>query len=287
MPDAYAFKDETTLDTVIDIAYQHSLQLNALPLSDDGLIIIYAEILTLIEDTDGKEGTGIQRVFDATLNEFTAPDGDPFIWDKVNISDDRTTGNIHLDVALEVGRVYRILLYPDKTGVAQWLAESGGGGGSLVYATSPNTQLDAAFTLGATFPFPGDTVANATALDAGTFYLSTPWNTRFVAPIRQFGLWSKKDNDYTIAIDDFYIKPSANYAAGAGVGITSFTCYYNNVATFSLGTNSAFPSGVKTLRDGFDSANASTNSLNYFNGKIFPCTYDAANNIIYMDLLGF
>lgn len=163
----------------------------------------------------------------------------------------------------------------------------GGGGSSLVYATSPNTQLDATFTFGATFPFPGDIVANATALDAGTFYLSTPWNTRLVAPIRQFGLWSKTDDDYTIAIDDFYIKPSANYAAGAGVGITSFTCYYNNVATFSLGTNSVFPSGIKTLRDGFDSANASTNSLNYFNGKIFPCTYDSANNIIYMDLLGF
>lgn len=163
----------------------------------------------------------------------------------------------------------------------------GGGGGSLVYATSPNIELDALFTIGATFPFPGDIAANATALDEGTFYLSTPWNTRLVAPIRLFSWWNKLEDDYTIAIDDFYIKPTQNYPAGAGVGITSFTCYYNNVATFSLGTNTAFPSGIKALRDGFDSANASDNSLNYFNGKIFPCSYDSANNIIYMDLLGF
>ena len=160
----------------------------------------------------------------------------------------------------------------------------GSGGGSLVYATSPNTTFDASFTYGATVPFPGDTAANSTALSSGvTFYLSTPWNTRITAPDELFSFWNKIGDNYYLGIDTFYVKPSANYSATPGTGITTFTAYWNKVATHALGTNTAFPSGIKILLDGFDAANASTNSLNYFNGKIFECTYDSENNIIYLD----
>jgi len=159
-----------------------------------------------------------------------------------------------------------------------------GGGGSLVYATSPNTTFDASFTYGATADEPSATVGDFTALTIdASFKLTTPWNTAVTAPDKLFGWWNKVGDNYNLAIDSFYVKPSANYSAVAGTGITTFTAYWNKVATHSLGINTAFPSGIKILLDGFDAANASTNSLNYFNGKIFPCTYDTENNIIYLD----
>lgn len=150
-------------------------------------------------------------------------------------------------------------------------------GGSLVWAVSPITGT---YTYGAKADEPG---ASLTALTAGVFYLSTPWNTRVTAPESLYGYWNKKGDNYYMPVDSFYVKPGANYSATAGVGITTFTCYYNKKATLSLGTNSNFPANVKLLSDGFDAANASSDSLAWFNGRIIACSYDTANNIIYLD----
>jgi len=156
----------------------------------------------------------------------------------------------------------------------------GSGGGSLIYATSPNTDLDASYTIGATFDEPGGT---GTALTVGTFYLSTPWNTRILAPTRLFGYWNKFGDNYYLPVDHFYIKPSESYSTTAGVGITLFTCYYNKVATHSIGQYIDFPASVKALLDGFTPTGASSTITSYFNNKIFPASYDSANNIVYID----
>jgi hypothetical protein len=154
-------------------------------------------------------------------------------------------------------------------------------GGSLVYATSPNTTLDASFTYGASFDEPEGT---GTALtDAAAFYLSTPWNTRITAPDKLFTFWNNIGDNYYLPITTFYIKPSVDYSASAGAGISTFTCYYNKVATLSLGTNTAFPATVKALLDGFTATGASASVRGYFNGKIFPASYDSENNIVYID----
>lgn len=155
------------------------------------------------------------------------------------------------------------------------------GGGSLVYATSPNTTFDASFTYGATVPFPGDTSSNSTALTLdASFYLSTPWNTRVSAPDKLFAWWNKIGDDYYLPVETFYVKPTVTYPTSGGIG--TFTCYYNDKATHSLGTNTAFPSGVTAVLDGFTNASASSDVRGYFNGKIFPASYDSENNIIYM-----
>jgi len=151
----------------------------------------------------------------------------------------------------------------DKTVI--WSFTRGGGGGApLIYATSPNTALDISYTIGASFDEPG---APGTALTVGVFYLSTPWNTKVLAPDAQFGWWNKIGDNYYIPVESFYVKPGSDYSANSGVG--TFTCYYNNKATLSLGTNTAFPTGVKAVREGFDAVNASSNSQAYFNGKVF------------------
>jgi len=160
----------------------------------------------------------------------------------------------------------------------------GSGGGSLVYATSPNTTFDASFTYGAVGTNPSSDTNDYTALTSdAVFNISTPWNTSASAPDKLFGWWNKVGDNYYMPVDKFYIKPSVNYPAGAGAGIETFTCYYNKKDTHSLGANTAFPSGIKAVLDGFSNTTASTDSKAYFNGKIFPCSYDSENNIIYID----
>lgn len=158
-----------------------------------------------------------------------------------------------------------------------WMFQQGGGGG-LEYATSPNTTLDPAYTFGATFDEPAGT---GTALETGAlFYLSTPWNTRITAPTSLFSWWNKVGNNYYIPVTTFYIKLTAQYPTSGGA--TTFTAYYNDSATFSLGTNTAFPAGVEVKLNGFNNASASADVRSYFNGQTFIASYDTQNNIIYI-----
>lgn len=156
----------------------------------------------------------------------------------------------------------------------------GGGGSSLIWLTTDNTGLS--FNDGASYDFPGGTGTALTSDD--TYYIATPWNTRIVAPNNYFGYFVQNGQDWYRNIDQFYVKCSSAYPAGSGAGITSFTCYLNKADTsLNLGTNTAFPSGIKCILDGFDNVNAGTTSKNYFNGKIFEASFDAAANIIYLD----
>jgi hypothetical protein len=153
-----------------------------------------------------------------------------------------------------------------------------GGGGSLVYATSPNTTFDASFTYGASFDEPEGT---GTALtDAAAFYLSTPWNTRITAPDKLFTFWNNIGDNYYLPVITFYVKITEVYPSSGGV--LDFTCYYNDSATFSLGDDTAFPSGVEVKLNSFTNASASTEVRTYFNGETFIGSYDSENNIVYI-----
>lgn len=157
----------------------------------------------------------------------------------------------------------------------------GSGGGSLVYATSPNTTFDASFTYGATADEPSSTVGDFTALTVdASFKLSTPWNTAVTAPDKLFGWWNKVGDNYYLPVTTFYVKTTATYPTSTG--ITTFTAYYNDSATFSLGTNTAFPSGVEVKLNGFTNASASSDVRAYFNGITFIASYDSENNIVYI-----
>ena len=159
----------------------------------------------------------------------------------------------------------------------------GSGGGSLVYATSPNTTLDASYIYGATFDAPAGT---GTALPAtAVFKLSTPWNTAVTAPTALFTFWNKIGDVYYKDVIDFYVKCTINYTADTGVG--TFSVYYDKDQNTSLGTNTNFPSGVKALASGFTASTAGTSSQAWFNGRVLKCRYSPSDNIIYMDYIGF
>ncbi len=156
----------------------------------------------------------------------------------------------------------------------------GGGGSSLIWLTTDNTGLS--FEFGARYDRPQGTGTALTVDDA--YYISTPWNTRIVAPNNYFAYFVQNGTDWYHHVEQFYVKPSVNYPSGSGAGITTFAVYLNKSASsLSLGSNGAFPAGIKCILDGFDNVNAGTNSLNYFNGKIFEASFDAAANIIYLD----
>jgi hypothetical protein len=241
--------------------------------------IIFAKVDT---GQSGKDVTATQVVWNATTEAFEAPPGTAWRFNSTANSngEDYTTTNLQSHQDLSEDDVVEVVFYADKSETEQWLARTSSGG-SLVYATSPNTTFDASFTYGATVPFPGDTAANSTALGSDAlFYISTPWNTRISAPDKFFTFWNKIGSDYYLPIRNFFVKPTVDYPTSGG--ITTFTCYLDDSATFSLGTNTAFPSGVEVILNGFTNATASSDVREYFNGQTFPATYDSENNIVYV-----
>lgn len=154
-----------------------------------------------------------------------------------------------------------------------------GGGSSLIWLTTDNTGLS--FADGATFDRPAGTGTALTVSD--TYYIATPWNTRIVAPNNHFGYFVQDGTDWYKSITEFAVQPSVNYPSGSGDGIETFDCYMNRSdLSLSIGDETAFPSGIKVILDGFDNVNAGSLSLSYFNGKTFDARYDTAANIIYL-----
>jgi hypothetical protein len=275
----YAYGNESDLDTSLEVIRDYR-NFNTVPVQagNDSERVIFAKVDT---GESGKSVTATEVVWNSTTEAFEAPTGTAWKWDTANIANDYTVGNLTASEDLAADQVVEVIFYPDKSEASQFLARTSGGGGSLVYATSPNTTFDASFTYGATIPFPSDIAANATALTIdASFYLSTPWNTRISAPDKLFAWWNKIDNDYYLPVTTFYVKTTATYPTSTG--ITTFTAYYNDSATFSLGTNTAFPSGVEVKLNGFTNASASSDVRAYFNGITFIASYDSENNIVYI-----
>lgn len=161
---------------------------------------------------------------------------------------------------------------PNKPAIASGSA----GGGSLVWATSPRPTYE----FGAKLTEPG---GDPTALNEdAVFKISTPWNTTVLAPDKMYAWWNKVGDNYYTPVETFYLKAEEDYSATEDAGITDFTCYLNQAAVHSIGTDGDFPAGIKVLRDGFEADSASSNSRTYFNGQIFPASYDPENNIIYI-----
>jgi hypothetical protein len=235
-----------------------------------------AKVRKLIEIVSS-DGDGYYTVKAKTLNDtdsdtanHTLDDLDPAEF---------TAREITGSTSAEVGKTYPAWLDVSQNNTI-FHFQLGGGGSSLIWLTTDNTGLS--FNDGAQYDFPAGTGTALTVDD--TYYIATPWNTRIAAPNNYFGYFVQDGNDWYHQIEKFYVKPSANYPSGAGAGITTFTCYLNKADTsLNLGTNTAFPFGIKILLAGFDNVNAGTNSLNYFNGKVFPASYDSAANIIYLD----
>jgi len=275
----FAFGNRETLDRTLE-AVRVVEQRSNLGGSGEELSgqIVYMEVTEVVSDTEVK---GNQVVWDSSLDPsaFAAPEGDPYIWDS-DSTIDRAQPNLQVPSPVAVGDFLEVTYYTDKSNTTYHLARVGGGGSSLIWLTTDNTGLS--FEFGARYDRPQGTGTALTVDD--TYYIATPWNTRIVAPTNHFGYFVQNGTDWYKTINQFYVKPSMNYPAGAGTGITTFTCYMDKSDTsLDLGTHSAFPSGIKCLSKTFDSANAGTNSLNYWNGKLFEASFDTAANIIYLD----
>ncbi len=159
-----------------------------------------------------------------------------------------------------------------------------GSGGSLVYATSPNTDLDETYTYGATFDAPDGT---GTALeDTAIFKISTPWNTAVTAPVNMFEWWNKIGDTYYKNVVGFFIKCETNYT-DTDDGVETFTVYLDRGKNITLGDEDDFPAGIKAIAEDFDADNAGSNSQAFFNNRVLPCKYSPSDNIIYIEYRGF
>ena len=276
----FLFKNESDLDNTLE-ANRITLAIDSQgvgrPVANQG--IQYAKVTALVGGSDDKEAKCIEVVFDGATNTHVAPNGIAWVYDSDNLANDHTTTNVRSSVAMSVDEVIEVAFYSDKSEVSQWIRAGLGGGSSLIWLTTDNTGLS--FNDGARYDRPGGT---GTALSASdTYYIATPWNTRIVAPVNHFAHFVQDGTDWYKSITQFAVKPSADYPSGAGAGITTFTCYMDRSdSSLNLGTNTAFPSGIKIILDGFDNVNAGDSSLEVFNGKVFWASYDTAANIIYI-----
>lgn len=182
---------------------------------------------------------------------------------------------------LAVGEVFRCW-YEVTQNESSWVFQVGGGG--LDFITSDNTGLS--FNDGALYDRPEGT---GTALSSSNeYYITTPWNTRVVAPNNFFGFCTKIGDDFYYQITKFYVRCDVNYSGTVNEGVDQFTCFLSRSTSSTnlgaqTGVSSPFPTGCEAFLDGFDNVNATTNSKNYFNGKVFPATYDSGSNKIYLE----
>lgn len=150
-----------------------------------------------------------------------------------------------------------------------------------MWAVSGNEVDEDALEFGAYYDRPAGT---PTAVEPGDlFYIATPWNTRIVAPLSHIGYYTRVASDWYKSITEFAVKPSAAYPSGTGEGIETFDCYlHRSGSSLNLGDETAFPSGIKIILEGFDNVTAGTSSREVFNGKVFWASYDTSSNIIYI-----
>lgn len=280
--DGYLYGDEETLkQSILSIQnFLRRIQTGGGGLGNSAMTI-YAEVTAVVSDQEVK---GIQKVWDSSLATpaYAAPEGTAITWDSDLYpgSTNYLEPNVFTDTPLAVGDVVEVIFYMDKSFTSRWKARIGGGGSSLIWLTTDNTGLS--FANGAKYDFPSGTGTALTVDD--TYYIATPWNTRIAAPNNFFGYFVQDGKNWYHGIQKFYLKPSEDYPSGAGAGIDAFTCYLNrDDGSLNLGTNTAFPSGIKAILSGFDNTNAGDSSLEYFNGKVFEASFDAAANIIYFD----
>lgn len=278
---AYAYSKERDLDNSLEVN-RRVLKLNQtggrdLPLENE---VRFVEVVSIRAGTDNKQATAKEVQYNATTRVFEDPTG-PWLYNSDNAeTTDLTTTDIFSSEPLAVGDVVEIFGNDDKSDSLQWMVRQSGGGSSLIWITTDNTGLS--FDDGATYDRPEGTGTALTVDD--TYFIATPWNTRIAAPNNFFGYFVQDGTNWYHNIDKFYVKSNSAYPSGAGAGITSFTCFLNNADTsLNLGTNTAFPAGIKLILSGFDNVNAGSASLNYFSGKVFPASFDSAANIIYLD----
>ena len=245
----YAYDDlETLKQSILSIKkFLSFTQGGGGGLGNDGLTL-YAKVTEVVSDTEVK---GLQVVWDSSLDprDYAAPEGTAIIWDSTQFpstSQNYIEPSIFTDTVLTVDQVIEVIFYIDKSGTTRWKARIGGGGSSLIWLTTDNTGLS--FANGAKYDRPGGT---GTALSADdVYYIATPWNTRIIAPNNHFAHFVQDGLSWYKSITQFSVKPSMNYPSGSGAGITTFTCYLERSdSSLNLGTNTAFPTGIKIILD--------------------------------------
>lgn len=240
--------------------------------------VVFAKVTEVVSDNEVK---AIEEVWDSSIPGMTAPEGTPITFDSdADQGESYNEPNLQTINPLSVGDIVEVIVYQDKSNTTKSLVRPGAGGTPSIWITTSNTGLS--FPDGARYDFPGGTGKALTVDD--TFLIATPWNTTVAAPDNYFGYFNKVGDNWYQPIQQFYVKPNESYPSGAGAGIDDFDCYIDRSdSSLFLGNEASFPAGRKCILDDFDNVNATTNSRNYFNGKVFPARYDTATNIIYLE----
>jgi hypothetical protein len=156
--------------------------------------------------------------------------------------------------------------------------KSNNNAGSLVWAVSQ----DPINTFGQSGIEPGEPLE---VLEEGVFYLSTPWGTRVGAPNKLYGFWNKIGDNYYFPVRDIFIEIDEVYPSSGNV--TNYKIKFaKSTSSLTLGdtaVSGSLPSGAEATLETYDNANSSLDARSVFNGNVYDCSFDPAQNLFFID----
>jgi hypothetical protein len=274
----YLFSGERDLDNALQASRQ-VLGINTVTGDTPGpnTSILFVKITSIIEDTDNKEATAEEVVFDGSQNTFITPPS-PWVFDSENISDDQTTTNIHSSKSLAVDDILQVLFYPDQEEVSQWLAINKGSGAERPVIISSGET----FEFGAIITSPTDLtpITEFTSEDEIKFKSIMPWGDVVDVPDDFIFIG---DLTLTTYYTDSYPKTmhaKINSAYPTSGGVTQFQVLDSQSPTGRVLFN---PAGEELILEGFDNGGSSNTARAYFGDKYFVCSYDHVSGNFYFN----
>jgi hypothetical protein len=164
----------------------------------------YAEITSLVSETDDKQAKGEQRVYEGASLSFETPTS-PWVFDIDNTTA-QGQGDIFSDQALTVGDIVEVVPYVDSDGTATWIVRRGGGTASRTIIKTAG-----ALTYGAILENITTQTVKQEFTEAQSFKALLPWGSTIDLP-DDYVFTADLDGDnvyYTETYPQLYTTPQA------------------------------------------------------------------------------
>ncbi len=273
--DIYAFSKESDLDRIAQsVQKTESRIITGGGMDGNEDTIYFAEITSIVADTDSKQAKGKQVLFDASTGDYT--DAENWIFDDDNETVNKQ-GDLYSAIAMAVGDVVEVKKHTDSSDTTDFVAIPIGAG-----AQRPIIQTAGVLTYGATLESIISKAVDTEFTEAQEFKAIMPWGDAvdlpadyiFTADVDSSGAY------YTEAYStSMFAIPSGAYPAATGY--TSFKIYDSADTGGTVLYDSSGPGTYKLLLDSFDFANAETPAKSYYSGLPFPASFDVSQKAFY------
>lgn len=237
---------------------------------------VYVEVIEVISDTDGLEGKAVEKIYDLEAKAWVT-NTYGFIFDEDSEESNAQT-NIYSDEALTVGDIAKVEDIPDASERERWFVKKIEGGADRPIIRTASVE----FPFGAIMNSIFSPVAKTEFTEEQQFVAFHPWGSTSVLP-DNYTFTADKDVSgayYTEAYPtSMYCIPLSSYPAATG--FSNYRIYSGASSTSDVIFNSATGSAYKLILEDFDFANASAAAKAYYSNKVFPCSFDVAQQAFY------